>query len=98
MLMHIVLMRLRPGVGASALSDLTFRLHELAAAISGPGACAIGGNVSEEPFSHGYDFGFALSLPDRATLDAYLVNPAHLAVSLAIRELISDILVYDLET
>jgi hypothetical protein len=96
MLVHTVLLQLRPDVTDQQLEGLAERLRDLATAASGPNALAIGPNVTDEPLDHGYRFGFIIRFSDRGALDAYLVNPAHLAVSLAIRNLATNVLVFDL--
>ena len=93
---HVVLMRLRPGVSGAALSELARRVRELAEAVSGPDACVVGPNVTEEPLSQGFEFGFVLRFAGHAELDAYHANPAHLPISLAIRDLARTVLVFDL--
>jgi hypothetical protein len=98
MLVHVVLMRLRPGIDESALDELARRVVDLAESVAGPGACVVGSNVTEEPLSQGFDFGFVLRLADHAQLDAYHTNPAHLPVSLAIRDLARTVLVFDFAT
>ena len=95
MLVHAVLMRLRPGISASALAELARRVADLTQAVAGPDRCVVGPNVSAEPLSQGFEFGFVLRLADYAQLDAYHVNPAHLSVSLAIRDLARTVLVFD---
>jgi hypothetical protein len=95
MLVHVVLMTLRPGVSDAELSELAERIRELAANAAGPESCMVGPNVTEEPLAQGYEFGFVIRFPTRAALDAYLVNPAHQPVSLAIRDLASKVLVFD---
>lgn len=96
MLVHTVLLKVRPGKTGPELDDLSFRVRELAEAVAGAQSCAIGPNVTEEPLDQGYDFGFVIRFPDRAALNAYHVNPAHLAVSLTIRDLAETILVFDI--
>jgi hypothetical protein len=98
MLVHVVLMRLRPGKSESALGELARRVADLAESVAGPNSCTVGPNVSEEPLSQGFEFGFVLRLADHAQLDAYHVNPAHLPVSLAIRDLARTVLVFDFAT
>lgn len=98
MLVHTVLLQVRPGAPAAELQDLTDRIGELAATVAGDGNCVVGPNVTEEPLAQGYDFGFIIRFPDRAALNAYHVNPAHLAVSLAIQALAEKVLVCDFET
>ena len=96
MLVHVVLMRLRPGVPESALGELARRLGDLAESAAGPESLVVGANVTEEPLSQEFEFGFVLRFTDHAQLDAYHVNPAHLPVSLTIRDLANTVLVFDL--
>ena len=95
MLVHVVLMRLRSRASIAALSDLERRVRDLAEAVSGPDACVVGPNVTEEPLSQEYEFGFVLTFASHAELDAYHVNPGHLAISLAIRDVSRTVLVFD---
>ena len=95
MLVHVVLMRLRPGVSRAAIADLECRVCDLVESVAGPDSCVIGPNITEEPLSQGFEFGFVLRFPSHAELDAYHVNPAHLPVSLAIRDLARTVLVFD---
>jgi Stress responsive A/B Barrel Domain len=96
MVMHVVLMRLRPGISRAALDELARYLGDLAESVAGPNACVVGPNITEEPLSHGFEFGFALRFASHAELDAYHVNPAHLPISLAIRDVSRTVLVFDL--
>jgi len=98
MLVHVVLMRLRPGISESALDELALRLSNLAELVAGPDCCIVGSNVTEEPLSQEFEFGFVLRFADHAQLDAYHVNPAHLPVSLTIRDLSRTVLVFDFAT
>ncbi len=95
MLVHVVLMRLHPGVSAKALTRLAAQVRGLAVSVAGQESCIVGVNVTEEPLSQDYEFGFVLRFASHAELDAYHVNPAHLAVSLAIRDLAHTVLVFD---
>ena len=97
MLRHIVLMQTRSGTSWGDLSALADRVRELAESVSGPNSCVVGSNVTEEPLSQGFDFGFVMAFASRLALDAYHVNPAHLGISLAIRDLADVVLVFDLE-
>jgi hypothetical protein len=96
MLVHVVLMRLRPGITESTLSELAHRVSDLAESVTGPNSCVVGPNATEEPLSQDFKFGFVLKFTDHAQLDAYHVNPAHLPVSLTIRDLAKTVLVFDL--
>jgi hypothetical protein len=92
---HVVLMRLRPGVSELALGELARRIGDLAESVAGPDSCVVGANVTEEPLSQEFEFGFVVRFAGHAQLDAYHVNPAHLPVSLAIRDLARTVLVFD---
>jgi hypothetical protein len=95
MLVHVVLMRLRPGISEAALGELTLRVSDLAESVAGPNSCVVGPNVTEEPLTQEFEFGFVLRFRGHAQLDAYHTNPAHLPVSLAIRDLARTVLVFD---
>ena len=95
MLVHIVLMRLRPGVSGSALGELAQRVIDLADSVAGPDSCVVGPNVTEEPLSQEFEFGFVLRFAGHTELDAYHANPAHLSISLAIRDVSRTVLVFD---
>jgi hypothetical protein len=95
MLVHVVLMRLRPGVSESALGELARRVGDLADSVAGPDSLVVGPNVTEEPLSQEFEFGFVLRFASYAELDAYHVNPAHLPISLAIGDLARTVLVFD---
>jgi hypothetical protein len=96
MLVHVVLMRLRPGITESTLRELAHRVSDLAESVAGPNSCVVGPNVTEEPLSQEFEFGFVLRFAGHAELDAYHVNPAHLPVSLSIRDLARTVLGFDL--
>jgi hypothetical protein len=96
MVVHVVLMRLRPRVSRVALDELARRLGDLAESVAGPNSYVVGPNITEEPLSHGFEFGFVMRFANHAELDAYHVNPAHLPISLAIRDVSRTVLVFDL--
>jgi hypothetical protein len=98
MLVHVVLMRLRPGISEFALGELARRASAVAESVAGPNSCVVGANVTEEPLSQEFEFGFIVRFAGHAQLDAYHVNPAHLPVSLTIRDLSRTVLVFDLAT
>jgi hypothetical protein len=98
MLVHVVLMRLRPEKSGTALSELARRVGDLAESVAGRDSCVVGPNVTEEPLSQEFEFGFVLRFTSYAQLDAYHVNPAHLPISLAIRDLARTVLVFDFAT
>jgi hypothetical protein len=96
MVVHVVLMRLRPEISRSALDELARHLGDLAESVAGPNSYVVGPNITEEPLSQGFEFGFVMRFASLAELDAYHVNPAHLPISLAIRDVSRTVLVFDL--
>ena len=95
MVVHVVLMRLRPGYPGLRL--MSSRAIWRSRGIGGrPDSCVVGPNITEEPLSQGFEFGFVLRFASHAELDAYHVNPAHLPISLAIRDVSRTVLVFDL--
>ena len=95
MLVHVVLMRLRPGISGIALGELARRVGDLAESVAGPDSCIVGPNVTEEPLSQEFEYGFVLRFAGHTELDAYHANPAHLPISLAIRDVSRTVLVFD---
>jgi hypothetical protein len=95
MVVHVVLMRLRPEVSRAALDALGRHLADLAESVAGSESCVVGPNVTDEPLSQGFEFGFVLRFASHAVRDAYHVNPAHLPISLAIRDVSRTVLVFD---
>src|SRR4051812_4373266 len=95
MLVHVVLMRLRSSASSAALGELERRVRDLADSVAGSRSCVVGPNVTEEPLSLEFEFGFVLSFASHAELDAYHVNPAHMPISLAIRDVSRTVLVFD---
>ena len=98
MVVHVVLMRLRPGISESALGELARRLGDLVETVVGPDSFVVGTKVTEEPLSQVFEFGFVVKFASQAQLDAYHVNPAHLPISLAIGALARTVLVFDIAT
>ncbi|MDQ3226834.1 MAG: Dabb family protein [Chloroflexota bacterium] len=98
MVVHVVLMRLRAGVSAVELDRLAERVLNLAESIAGKDSCMIGPNVTEEPLSQEYEFGFVVRFETREALAAYHADPAHEGVSHAIQDLTQTVLVFDVDS
>jgi hypothetical protein len=98
MLVHVVLMQLRPEAPATELATLAERVRDLAESIAGAGSCIVGDNVTDEPLTQDYTFGLVLRFANRGELDAYHVSPAHLGITLAIRDLAETVLVFDVSS
>ena len=71
-------------------------MRRLVESVAGPDSCVVGPNITEEPLSQVFEFGFVLRFASRAELGTYHENPAHLPLSLAIRDLSHTVLVFDL--
>lgn len=97
MLLHVVLLRLRPDADPAAVRRVEEDVRGLVAAIDGVRAVRWGANVSPEGLGAGHDLGFAMELDDAAARDRYLVHPAHLPVAAALPELTDGVLVFDLD-
>ena len=98
MLMHVVLMRLRPGVSSAALDDLARRVSRRTESVAGQDSCVVGPNLTGEPFSKQVEFSFVARFADHAEFDAYHLNPAHKSISLEIRDVSHTAVVSDIGT
>ncbi len=98
MVIHIVLFRYRLGADPGAIERLQANLAGLSGAIPAIGRYQGGTNVSPEGRGHDYDWGFVMTFPDAGARDAYLDDPAHLALHPLIGAVVEDVLVYDLGT
>lgn len=96
MVIHIVLFTYRPDADPDAIARLQSDLAGLSDHIPAIARYQGGANVSPEGRGRGYDWGFVMTFPDAGARDAYLDDPAHLAVLPSIDEVVEDVLVYDL--
>jgi hypothetical protein len=96
MLVHVVLMRSRPGASSAALDDLARRVSRLTESVAGPDSCVVGPNVTEESLTQEFEFGFAVRFTDDAELNAYHVDPTHFSISLAMQDVSRTILAFEL--
>ncbi len=97
MILHVVLLRPRPGIASAAIDDLNAAVAGLRDKIAGIRSVSWGDNVSPEGLGRGYRHGFVVTFEDAAARDAYLPHPDHLAVVPLVRAVAADVLVYDLE-
>src|SRR5829696_1636373 len=81
MLMHVVLMRLQPGVSSAALDDLARRVSRLTELVAGQDSCVVDPNVTEEPLSQEFEFGFVVRFAGHAEPDAYHQRRTNVAAS-----------------
>ena len=95
-MIHVVLFRFRPGAEAASIVRVQEALAALPAAVPAIGRYQDGVNVSPEGRGQGYDWGFVMTFADARARDAYLDDPAHVAVHPLIDALVEEVLVYDL--
>jgi hypothetical protein len=79
MIVHVVLMKLRPGVGEAELSALMAEIAALREGIPGYLGITWGHEAGFEPLARGYDFGFAVRFRSEADIRLYHVHPRHVA-------------------
>ena len=80
MVLHVVLLRVKPGVEADAVERLRVAILGLRLAILGIVAVRWGRNESPEDLHRGYELGFVMTFESAMARDAYLPHPAHTAV------------------
>jgi hypothetical protein len=97
MILHMVLLKPRPGVDPAALDHLEDALSALPEKISGIVGFSWGDNVSPEELGRGFAHGFVVTFADAAARDAYLPHPDHQAVIPLVQAVAEEVLVYDLE-
>jgi hypothetical protein len=93
---HLVLLRLRPGVGDGEVEGLLAALRGLPARVPGILELQCGRGFRPER-AHGFDLGLRVRFPGRAELEGYDRHPDHQAVRARIAELCSDVLALDFE-
>lgn len=99
MIKHVVLLKLKEGVGSDRTNAVLEGLKELQDKLDGIVDVTGGDNNSPEGKSNGYEWGFVMTFEDAAARDAYLPHPDHKAVSAStIRPIVDDVLVFDYET
>jgi Stress responsive A/B Barrel Domain len=77
-LLHLVCFKYKPGVDEATRADHLARLQGLRG-LAGVTDLKAGADVVRSPRS--YDTGLAVTFPDRAALDAYQTDPAHVPVA-----------------
>jgi hypothetical protein len=96
-ILHVVLLRPRPGVEVDAVRRLHGALSALPDVIPGITGLEFGPNVSPEGKGSGYDLGFVMTFESAAARDAYLPHPDHLAVRPFVEAVADEVLVFDIE-
>src|SRR5471032_1320444 len=77
MIRHVVLFKLRHGLGASPVAEIFNALKGLKNEIPGIIAVSGGGDVSPEGLQRGNTHAFTVDFTNAAARDAYLPHPAH---------------------
>ncbi len=96
MVLHVVLFRVKPDVGADAVERLRVAILGLRLAIPGIVDVRWGKNESLEDLHQGYELGFVMTFANAAARDAYLPHPAHTAVHPFVAAVAAEVLVFDL--
>ena len=98
MLQHVVLLKLKPGVGDDRKAALLDGLRAMQSSGAVPGIVSVSGGDNDSPGgkSHGFDWGFVVAFADAAARDAYLPHPDHLELARTlVRPIAEDVLVFD---
>lgn len=94
MIRHIVLFRTNEGTSKEQVQDACSRLEALVGVIPGLRSLKADPDLGVEG---NVDFGLVAELDDRAALDVFSTDPAHLEVAYLILEFRKDIAVFDVE-
>lgn len=101
MIRHCVMLRLRAGVGLTALVPVMDGLADIVDRLDGCSGFHAGPNRDYEQKSPGFSYGFTLDARDVAALAAYAEHPEHKILGSRLVDLCHDgadgIVVYDLE-
>jgi hypothetical protein len=97
LVLHVVLLRVKPGVEADAVERLRVAILGLRIAIPGIVDVRWGRNESPEKLHQGYELGFVMTLESVMARDVYLPHPAHTAVHPLVEAVAAEVLVFDLE-
>ena len=98
MIEHIVLLKLKEGVGEDKAKALIDGLNELKKAIPGMLDVSGGYNNSPEGKSSGFNYGFIVKFKDSASRDVYVPHPEHVKLAQTlVRPIVDDVIVFDYE-
>lgn len=96
MVEHLVLFKVKAGVGEEAIAAMKQALQGLQEAIPGILEITVGDNFSER--SQGFTHGLLVRFENRAALDVYIPHPAHEDTrNNYILPIVEDVLVVDYE-
>ena len=77
MIRHVVIFKLRAGLGGSVATEIFAALKALKNEIPGIIAVSCGADVSPEGLQRGHTHAFTVDFTNAAARDAYLPHPAH---------------------
>lgn len=98
MIEHIVLLKLKEGVGEDKAKALIDGLNELKKVIPGMLDVSGGYNNSPEGKGSGFNYGFIVKFRDSASRDGYVPHPEHIKLAQTlVRPIIDDVTVFDYE-
>jgi len=98
MIEHIVLLKLKEGVGEDKAKALIAGLNELKKAIPGMLDVSGGYNNSPEGKSSGFNYGFIVKFKDSASRDGYVPHLEHVKLAQTlVRPIVDDVIVFDYE-
>ena len=96
MIEHIVLLKVRAGTPAAAVTAMVEGIASLKAQIPGIVDLSVGSNTSDR--NKGFTHGLVVRFRDKAALEQYLPHPAHQeVVQQRIRPITEDLVVVDYE-
>jgi len=95
-ILHLVLIKPRPGIEPGSVERLHRAVVGLAGEIPGIVDVRFGANVSPEGLGRGFAHGFVMTFVDTAARDAYLPHPAHRRILPLVEALAAEVLVFDI--
>ncbi|WP_170285624.1 Dabb family protein [Microbacterium rhizomatis] len=94
---HVVLVRWKPGVGSAELDELTALADAFPDTIPGIMAVHCGPSSSPEGLEDGFDWALVVSFESSSARDDYLPHPAHQPVAQLISRLAERVVVFDVD-
>ena len=97
MIEHIVLLKVKAGTPADAVTAMMNGLKGLQSVVPGIAGLTVGANFSDR--NQGYTHGLIVRFQDQAALNGYIPHPAHReVVEKLIRPIVEDVLAVDFES
>lgn len=96
MIIHIVLLNLKPETTESETTNALARIRDLQQVIPGILDVQTGQNLNS-PKGQGYTYGFVMHFPDREHLKAYASHPTHILAGKELVRISQSIIDFDIE-